>query len=126
MVALGSEPLEISDAQFRALCDLVRDHCGLHFGDDSRFLVEKRIARRLATLGGETVASYLYRLRNLQPGDDELAQLVDDLTTNETYFFREQRQLRALVDEILPEMLERRRVRGGDSPVTIWSSSNLL
>jgi chemotaxis protein methyltransferase CheR len=45
--------------------------------------------------------------------------LVDNLTTNETYFFRESAQLRAFTDEILPEIREqnakRRRLR-------IWSA----
>ena len=51
-------------------------------------------------------------------GHRELLALVDELTTNETFFFRELRQLRALIQEILPE----RRLQDADRPVHIWSA----
>lgn len=110
------------DAQYRMLCDLVRDHCGLHFGEDARFLVEKRLARRMEATGAQSAAAYLYELRRGAQSGSELMSLVDELTTNETYFFRELGQLRALVDEILPETLMRRDARGGARPVHVWSA----
>jgi len=114
--------LDMSDAEFRMFCELLRGHCGLHFGEDSRFLVEKRLARRLRELELGSFAAYRYHLRHSPQGEEELARVVDDLTTNETYFFRERAQLRALVDEILPELLEQRRQRDGVRPLTVWSA----
>jgi len=121
MSTLRSEPA-MSDAQFRLLCDLVRAHCGLHFDDGTRYLVEKRVARRMQAVEAASLSSYLYALRRPTAGDDELTSLVDELTTNETYFFREQRQLRALIDEILPERLRARGVGRERQPVQIWSA----
>jgi chemotaxis protein methyltransferase CheR len=112
----------LGDAQFRLLCDLVRNHCGLHFVEDSRFLVEKRLARRIERVGATSISSYLYELRHLSPGCDELSALVDELTTNETYFFRELSQLRALVNEIIPERLMSRPSGSSPRPVNIWSA----
>ena len=114
---LDRTPL-LGDAQYRMLCDRVREHCGLNFGQDSRYLVEKRVARRQESLGISSVAAYLYELRRGDSGREELVELVDELTTNETYFFREVRQLRALIHEIVPE----RRLQHPDRPVTIWSA----
>jgi len=104
------------------LCELVRNHCGLHFDETSRFLVEKRVEKRVRELDLGTFSEYHYHLRRGEHGDTELSHLIDALTTNETYFFRERSQLRALVDEILPELCLERRHGQVDRPVSIWSA----
>jgi chemotaxis protein methyltransferase CheR len=114
--------LEMTDAEYRMFCELLRKRCGLHFDKDMRFLVEKRLARRVAKLELGTFAAYHYFLRNGHEGDEEFASAIDELTTNETYFFRERRQLDALVDEIIPEQILRKRHSGSNGPVTIWSA----
>jgi chemotaxis protein methyltransferase CheR len=116
----GPEPI-LSDAEFRMFCELFRDHCGLSFGLDSRFLLERRLTRRLEELGLGSFAAYHYLLRSDTSGDRELSYIVDEITTNETYFFRERNQLRALMEEILPPLAERRKQQGG-VPISIWSA----
>ena len=101
----------MTDAEFRMLSELLRQHCGLHFGPESRFLLEKRVARRLRELELTSFAAYHYLVRNASSGDGEFARLIDELTTNETYFFRERGQLRALISEILPELRLRRAIQ---------------
>jgi chemotaxis protein methyltransferase CheR len=107
--------LQMTDAEFRMVCELLRKHCGLHFGEESRYVLEKRLARRLRELGLSSFASFHYELRK---DDQELARVVDLLVTNETYFFREKNQLRALFEEILPELHR----RTPEHPVAIWSA----
>jgi chemotaxis protein methyltransferase CheR len=122
-MALGaSQELEISDAEYRMFCELVKDRCGLHFDEDSRFLVVKRLARLVHENDVGSFSAYHYMLRDGGVGSDEFANLIDTLTTNETYFFREKGQLSALIDEIIPELTERRRHAGSSSPVSIWSA----
>ena len=50
MSSLGGSKLSMSDAEFRMFCQMLRDHCGLHFAAESRFLLEKRLARRVESL----------------------------------------------------------------------------
>lgn len=114
--------LEMTDAEYRMFCELLRSRCGLHFDSNMRFLVEKRLARRVAKLELGSFAAYHYYLRNGHGGDEEFACAIDELTTNETYFFRERRQLDALVDEIIPEQILRKRHAGSGGPVRIWSA----
>ena len=114
---MGPEVAAASDAEFRMLTDLLRRHCGLHFGPESRTLFERRVQRRVRELELTSIAAYHLLLRGAQ-GDRELARLVDELTINETYFLRERGQLRALVEEILPEL----RGRHVGRPLTIWSA----
>lgn len=117
-----TQSLSMTDAEYRMICDLVRKHCGLHFDSDSRYLVEKRLARRVEDLELGSFAAYRYHLRNGSSGDEELVRLIDALTTNETYFFRERNQLRALIEEVIPELMHRREKSGSTRPVSIWSA----
>ncbi len=97
MSVASDSRLRLSDAEYRMFCGLLRGHCGLCFDESSRFLVEKRLIRRLEALGLGSFSAYLYFLRNGREGDEELAQVIDILVTNETYFFREGKQLKALI-----------------------------
>jgi chemotaxis protein methyltransferase CheR len=113
--------LKLTDAEFRMFSELLRRHCGLHFGPDARYLLEKRLERRLRALELKSFAAYHYRVRSAPAHEEELANLIDELTTNETYFFRERNQLRALISEIFTELqAERQGVRRG--PITVWSA----
>ena len=121
MKTLGdTQELILTDAQFRMFREFFRQTCGLSFGEDSRFLLEKRLARRVRALDLGSFASYHYMLTNDSSGEDEVGAVIDELTTNETYFFRERGQLEALVGEVLPELLDRRRP--GGPPISIWSA----
>jgi chemotaxis protein methyltransferase CheR len=99
----------------------IREHSGLDFGERSRFLFERRLARRVRELELSSFGAYHYRVRNSSSGSDELPNLIDELTTNETYFFREYSQLRALIDEIFEELHLDRDKRGG-RPINVWSA----
>jgi chemotaxis protein methyltransferase CheR len=112
--------LKLTDAEFRLFTNFLRRRCGLHFSDETRFLVEKRLARRIHEADFGSFASYFYQLRNGPNAEAEFSEIVDILTTNETYFFRERSQLSALVEEIIPEMLSRQL--NSRRPISIWSA----
>lgn len=115
---MQTPPLALSDAEYRMFRDFFKAACGLWFGDDTRFLLENRLARRMRELEISSFSAYHYLLRKEATAEDELAAVIDELTTNETYFFRERSQLRALIDEIVPMLLMRR----GSGPVNVWSA----
>jgi chemotaxis protein methyltransferase CheR len=121
LAAIPNDDPVMKDREFRWFADLVRSHCGISFAEETRFLLERRVARRMRELSITSLSAYQYELRNESRRDGELAELIDELVTNETYFFRERSQLRALVGEILPEALVARRERGG-GPVSVWSA----
>jgi chemotaxis protein methyltransferase CheR len=114
------DSLRLTDAEFRIFSDLLRSRCGLHFDEATRFLVENRLTRRIQESDLGSVAAYLHLLRNGPGAEDEFSAIVDILTTNETYFFRERSQLNALVQEAIPEMLSRPTRR--NRPISIWSA----
>lgn len=112
--------LQLTDAEFRLFTDLLRRRCGLHFDEATRFLVDRRLGRLLEESQAASVASYLYQLRSGPNSEEEFWRIIDTLTTNETYFFRERSQLSALVNEVIPEA--NRRATRSRRPVSVWSA----
>ena len=111
----------MSDEEFNLLRDCVYSHCGIFFENDSKYLLEKRLAGRLIALGLTSFRDYYQYLKYNRGKDQELMGIMDILTTNETYFFREEFQLKAFTDEIIPEML-REKTSSGNRSLRIWSA----
>ena len=76
----------LSDAEFRALRDLIRERLGLFYDDQKRYLLLGRLQTRLSKRGMETFASYVRYLTAAPPGDPEWIELAITLSNNETYF----------------------------------------
>jgi chemotaxis protein methyltransferase CheR len=106
--------------EFRLIRDLINEYCGIFFADDVMYVVHRRLAPRLATLGLESFSDYHRHLRYDAGRRAELEEIVERVTTNETYFFREAYQLNAFRDEILPEIAARKRP--GGRRLTVWSA----
>jgi chemotaxis protein methyltransferase CheR len=113
------DSITLKPDEFRLLRDLFVARTGLQFGPESRFTLERRLRERLMVLKLSSFAEYHHYLRYGTQSAAEWDEAVDLLTTNETYFFREERQLRAFQNELLPmlEMLARNRRR-----LAVWSA----
>jgi chemotaxis protein methyltransferase CheR len=118
---LFAPEIPMDDEEFRLLRDFIYQHCGLHFTEDSKYLLVKRLGKRVQQHRLTTFKEYYYHLRYGQAKDQELSEVVDCLTTNETYFFREEFQLRTFVQEIIPE-IRARKEREGQKRIRIWSA----
>lgn len=107
--------------EFRLLRELINRFCGMSFTDDSMYVFERRLRDRVRELGLADFTQYYHHLRYHPNAKAEIEAAVDALVTNETYFFREEYQLRAFRHEILPELRERLD-REGKRSLTIWSA----
>lgn len=121
MIFGADAELLMSEEEFRLLRDLVYDHCGIFFSSESKYLLEKRLSRRLALLNLVSYKDYYHLLKYDIRKEQELSDLMDVLTTNETYFFREDFQLKAFTDEIVPEVMAAKEKKG-DRTLRIWSA----
>ena len=108
--------------EFRLLRDLINRFCGISFAEDARFVMERRLKERIDALGLRDFGAYYQYLRYHSRRHAELEHAVECLTTNETYFFREDYQLWALRDQILPELRERRSKENLGNRLSIWSA----
>lgn len=104
---------------FRLLRDLISDYCGLYFDDSSRYIIEHRLNRRLKLHMFDDFRDYYRFLLFDNRKEEEMAAVVDVLTVNETYFFREMNQLKAFSEEICEEM---HSAKGASKKLRIWSA----
>lgn len=113
--------IDLPESTFRLLRDLIYEHCGLFFDDHSQYLLQRRLSRRITMLQLSGFMDYYYLLKYDASREEELHHVIDVLTTNETYFFRESQQLKAFTDEIIPELVLRKQSE--PSPrIRIWSA----
>ncbi|MDA8100105.1 MAG: protein-glutamate O-methyltransferase CheR [Nitrospiraceae bacterium] len=115
----GDQLIPLPDDVFRLLRDFIHSYCGIYFDDGSKFLLERRLNRRLEQHRLRNFEEYYHFLRYDRKREEELVVLIDNLTTNETYFFREQAQLKAFSEELLPDLRER---NGDRKTLRIWSA----
>ena len=108
----------LSPADYEAFCAFLRERTGLSFTEAKRYYVDRRVGERMAAVGAGTVNDYLNLLR-FQASGEELQLLVNRMTVNETYFFREKYQLDCLVNSVLDEVVQGRKPGGR---VRIWSA----
>lgn len=83
-----SQIVSINDIEFDLIKALIYERVGINLGADKKLMVVGRLRQRLLHHG---FASYLeyYRFVTSTEGVNELQKMIDALTTNETYFFRE-------------------------------------
>lgn len=120
MSPLDTSP-KMSDEEFRLIRDFLVARVGLYFDEQMKFLLERRLYRRLELRQMKDYRSYAQFLRYDPKAAAELDEMVELLTTNETYFFREAYQLDALTGEVIPELVEQKK-RRGERRLRLWSA----
>jgi chemotaxis protein methyltransferase CheR len=111
--------IELPEEIFRFLRDMFYQHCGVYFDDQSKYFVEGRLQNSLQRLQFDNFKDYYYFLKYDRRSQEEFSNVIDLLTIHETYFFREDQQLKAFTDEILPELLT---TRASSKSLRIWSA----
>jgi chemotaxis protein methyltransferase CheR len=115
-----SEVPAITDAELKLLQALVYQECGMHFDERRTAFLQDRLQRRLKECQLDSFYSY-YRLLISNQGKQELTRLVENLTVNETSFFRNKAQLDLFQRDLLEDLLRRKQERR-DYSVRIWSA----
>jgi chemotaxis protein methyltransferase CheR len=113
--------LELSPSQFARLTGRIYAQLGLQFDTNKVTFLQKRVEKRMETLGMGDPQKYLFMLCYADPDGSEMQALANLITTNETYMFREYSQLAAFADYCLPEVLSAKQDRG-DTVLRIWSA----
>ena len=106
----------VSPEDVRRLCEFLYRRTGMLFAEDKRYYIDRRLHERIAATGAQSFQAYFALLRSGL--DSEVEHLVNAFTINETYFFREDHQLRCMTSDLLGAVI--RTKRPGD-PIRIWS-----
>jgi chemotaxis protein methyltransferase CheR len=113
----GAREPQLRADEYRLLRDLISERLGIWFGPESRSTLERRLRERLGVRGVATFGDYYQLLKYSPHGTEEWDEAGELLTTHETYFFREDYQLRAFSNELLPMLAARSRRR-----IQVWSA----
>jgi chemotaxis protein methyltransferase CheR len=106
-----------TEDEFRKLCEYLYRRTGMMFTEAKRYYVERRVWERMAATASPSFASYFALLRT--DTRNEIQQFVNAFTVNETYFYREDYQLKCLTNDLMKE-----RVHGkpAGETIRIWST----
>ncbi len=104
----------MQDIGLATLSQLIYDHCGLRYNDRLPTLKDKT-SKRLLELG----LTYWDYCKYLKMSPEEWDVLVELLTINETYFYREENQIKECCSVVLPKM----KLKSNQRPIRIWSAA---
>jgi len=110
----------MSPQEFVALRDFVYNKSGIYFREAKKYFLETRVSRRIADLSLKSYSDYLKLLQGVG-GTEELKFLFNEVTTNETSFWRNPPQIEAFQNIVLPEVANLARSRG--NRFRIWSAA---
>jgi chemotaxis protein methyltransferase CheR len=109
------EQAALTAQELSRLSAFVYRRTGMLFEEKKRYYIDRRVADRINVTGSRTFADYYGLLRD---DENEAQELINSFTVNETYFYREEHQLRCLSRSLLPEIV---KSRGPGDHVRIWS-----
>lgn len=109
----------LSDELFDKYIKLIYNKTGLHYEYNKKYFVHKRIDKRAELLGMESLNEY-YIMLKFAEDSTEFYQLINDLTVNETYFFRDFPQLRNFAEDVLPVFMKRNENR---KKIKLWCAA---
>src|SRR5271167_2315802 len=114
-----SSPIAFSESELK-LQTLIYQECGMYFDDRRTHFLQDRLQRRLRACNASSFYNY-YRLLTSHEGKQELSALLENLTVNETSFFRNKPQLDLFHKTTLETLLQRKQQRR-DFNLRFWSA----
>lgn len=112
---------ELRDIDFDKIRRLIYEKCGINLNEGKKELVSARLGKRLREGNFSSFAEYC-RYVTSDEGTGELVRMIDSISTNLTYFFREDSHFHRL-SAILPGMTEMAAAGRSSPKLRIWSAA---
>ncbi len=112
--------VEFTESNFEKMSEYIYRKSGIFLeGDKHQAKLQNYVSKRCEAINLESFRKYFYKLR-FDDGDGvEFQELMNAITVNETYFFREVNQLDVLAGNLLPEL---HKLRAPNEPLRILSA----
>lgn len=121
-VVIPSALEQVSDAELARYADLIYSRTGVRVSPQKKALLSNRLRRRLRSTGIESFDDYFQHLKRLPQHDPEWDAFLQEITTHETYLFRDQAQWDWFRNDFLPECATARQ-KGAPAKLRIWSAA---
>ncbi len=112
--------VQLNKSELKLLRALIYEECGMFFDERRTHFLEDRLQRRLKECHLDSFYGY-YKLLTSDQGKEELTRLLEDLTINETSFFRNRAQIDLFHKHLLEDLMLRRHAQKKYS-LKIWSA----
>lgn len=112
---------KITDREFADFRQFIYTATGIDIPEKRKYLLENRLGRRLEELGIKSFGEYYKVLRFSSEKQRELSYVFEKITTNETSFFRDTRQLDVFRNFVLKDWIDR-QTKARDKSLNIWSA----
>lgn len=117
----SSSAIELTDREFHLLRRLVYDRTGIHLPDSKRLLLANRLRRRLRAHNLDSFMDYYTMLnRGGSAIQEETEEFLSQITTNETYFFRNEKLWSTFSKTLLTRLVE---LRSRAKRIDVWSAA---
>lgn len=113
--------MNLLNDEFLLFRDFIYERTGIFFPDHKKYIIERRLKKRMEDLECQSIKDY-YRLLKSDSRGLEVNNLINIITTNETYFFRNLPQIALLSEELLPEIIKEKAAKKEKS-LKLWSSA---
>ena len=111
--------IRLTDQEFEKFAKLIYNESGIYLKDTKLTLLSNRLRKRLNALKLKTFSEYYDYINSLSDRSKEIESLIDVVSTNETYFYRNEKQFESLIGECLPEIAKR---NSDQKKLKIWSA----
>ena len=109
--------LAISRQEYDAFRALLEEACGIVLGDNKHYLVASRLGRLMNEFESASISELIAKIKR-EPHSGLRQRVIDAMTTNETFWFRDNHPYMLLADLIFPEIAKKRPAQ-----VKIWSAA---
>ncbi|BBP45568.1 chemotaxis protein methyltransferase [Thiosulfatimonas sediminis] len=106
-----------TDKDFVHIKRIVYDYAGIDLNDSKKNLVYNRLAKRIRFLEQESFKEYIDYVE--QQGEQEFVHLINAITTNLTFFFRENHHFEYLAETVIPSLVKKNQA---SRKIRIWSA----
>jgi len=114
---------QVTDAELAGYADLIYRRTGIRVPPQKKTLLSNRLRRRLRETGIADFAAYLDHLKRLSPNDPEWDAFLQEITTHETYLFRDEAQWKWFREGYLPGVAAEARSGSRPRRLRIWSAA---
>ncbi len=114
---------QVSDKELAKFADLIYSRTGIRVSPQKKTLLSNRLRRRLRKTGITSFADYYDHLKRLRPNDPEWDAFLQEVTTHETYLFRDEQQWKWFRNTYLPECVAAAREGKAKRTLRIWSAA---
>ena len=111
----------MTNEEFLLIRNLVYNECGMYFKENKKSFIETRVRKRLKEKNIRSIYQYYKHISDNNGGKEEFLRFLDDLTINETSFFRNKPQIDLFREKVMPEVIEK-KLKENNRSIKIWSA----